>query len=73
MNGVRRLAWSCALALGLALAAMQQSRTRQAPEGANPLVVIASGASFGFLFTWVLAGSPVLVSKPKSPGLCANI
>jgi len=54
--------WSCALAVGLALAAMQQTRTLHAPAGANPLVVIASGASFGFLLTPVLAGSLVVVA-----------
>lgn len=54
--------WSCALAVGLALVAMQQTRTLHAPAGANPLVVIASGASFGFLLTPVLAGSLVVVA-----------
>ncbi|MNT49917.1 HPP family protein [compost metagenome] len=48
--------------MGLALAAMQQTRTLHAPAGANPLVVIASGASFGFLLTPVLAGSLVVVA-----------
>lgn len=54
--------WSCALAVGLALALMQQTRTLHAPAGANPLVVLASGATFGFLVTPVLLGSLVIVA-----------
>lgn len=53
--------WACALAVGLALAAMQQTRTLHAPAGANPLVVIVAGAPFSFLITPVLLGSIVIV------------
>ncbi|QBF28947.1 HPP family protein [Pseudomonas tructae] len=54
--------WSAALAVGLALAAMQQTRTLHAPAGANPLVVIASHAPLSFVVTPVLAGSLVIVA-----------
>ncbi|MHC6223522.1 HPP family protein [Pseudomonas sp. X10] len=54
--------WAAALAVGLALAAMQQTRTLHAPAGANPLVVIASHAPLSFVITPVLAGSLVIVA-----------
>ncbi|MBD9482051.1 HPP family protein [Pseudomonas sp. PDM14] len=54
--------WAGALAVGLALAAMQQTRTLHAPAGANPLVVLAAGAPLSFLFTPVLLGSIVIVA-----------
>lgn len=54
--------WAGALAVGLALAAMQQTRTLHAPAGANPLVVLTTGASIDFLVTPVLAGSIVIVA-----------
>lgn len=54
--------WSAALAVGLALATMQQTRTLHAPAGANPLVVIASHAPLSFVITPVLAGSLVIVA-----------
>ncbi|MGH8379885.1 HPP family protein [Pseudomonas sp.] len=54
--------WSTALAVGLALAAMQQTRTLHAPAGANPLVVIASHAPLSFVVAPVLAGSLVIVA-----------
>ncbi|MQT29364.1 HPP family protein [Pseudomonas helleri] len=60
--------WACALAVGLALVAMQQTRTVHAPAGANPLVVITAGAPWSFLLTPVLAGSLVVVIT----ALCLN-
>jgi CBS-domain-containing membrane protein len=54
--------WAGAIAVGLALAVMQQTRTLHAPAGANPLVVISAGASFSFLLTPVLIGSLVIVA-----------
>ena len=54
--------WAGALAVGLALAVMQQTRTLHAPAGANPLVVLAAGASVDFLLTPVLTGSLVIVA-----------
>ena len=53
--------WACALAVGLALVAMQQTRTVHAPAGANPIVVLMTGAPLSFLLTPVLAGSIVIV------------
>lgn len=53
--------WAAALAVGLALAAMQQTRTVHAPAGANPLVVMAVHPGPAFLLTPVLLGSLVIV------------
>jgi len=49
--------WAAAMAVGLALALMQLTRTVHAPAGADPLVVLAAHAPFQFLLTPVLAGS----------------
>lgn len=49
------------VAVGLALALMQLSRTVHAPAGADPLVVLASHAGADFLLTPVLAGSVLIV------------
>jgi CBS-domain-containing membrane protein len=54
--------WSMALAVPTAIAAMQLTRTVHAPAGANPLLIIASGADWDFLITPVLAGSLLLVA-----------
>ena len=53
--------WSAGLAVGLALAAMQLSRTVHAPAGADPLVLMAGQASLDVLLTPVLAGSLAIV------------
>ncbi|GAB7529533.1 HPP family protein [Pseudomonas sp. 3A(2025)] len=51
------------LAVGLAIALMQLTRTLHAPAGANPLVIMtASAVGWDFLLTPVLAGSVILVS-----------
>ncbi len=52
---------ACALGVGLALAAMQVTRTVHAPAGADPLLVIAAHAPVSFLFSPVLVGSLVIV------------
>lgn len=52
---------SMAVATGLALGAMQVLRVVHPPAGANPMVVIASGAHADFLLTPVLAGSLTIV------------
>lgn len=49
--------WSIALAVGLAILMMQLTDTLHPPAGANPLVVMLTGASWSFLFTPVLLGS----------------
>jgi len=50
-----------ALGVGLALAAMQLTRTVHAPAGADPLIVIAAHAPLSYLLSPVLAGSLVIV------------
>jgi len=52
---------ACALGVGLALAAMQLTRTVHAPAGADPLVVIMAHAPVSYLVSPVLAGSLVIV------------
>jgi CBS-domain-containing membrane protein len=54
--------WVGAVAVGLALALMQITRTLHAPAGANPLLVLAAHAPLSFLFTPVLTGSIVIVA-----------
>jgi CBS-domain-containing membrane protein len=51
------------LAVGLAIGAMQLTRTLHAPAGADPLVVLALGPTvpWSFLITPVLAGATLLV------------
>jgi CBS-domain-containing membrane protein len=49
--------WQMALAVGLAIAGMQLTRTVHPPAGADPLVImLAGGASAQFLIVPVLAG-----------------
>lgn len=52
---------AAACSVGLALAAMQITRTLHAPAGADPLVVIAAHTSIGYLVSPVLLGSLVIV------------
>ena len=54
-------AFACGLAVGLAIAAMQISKTLHPPAGADPLVVILTGAGWRFLFTPMLTGTVLLV------------
>lgn len=50
--------WQMAVAVGLAIAAMQLTRTVHPPAGADPLVImLAGGASIQFLLVPVLAGA----------------
>lgn len=53
--------YSMALGVGLAIAIMQLTKTTHPPAGADPLVIIASGASWNFIINPVLSGSIVLV------------
>nr|WP_231571255.1 HPP family protein [Paenibacillus sp. VKM B-2647] len=55
-------AWSMALAVGLAIAAMQLTRTVHPPAGADPLLVMLSGAGWSFLLAPVVAGSVLIVA-----------
>ncbi|MGG4774930.1 HPP family protein [Paenalcaligenes sp. Me52] len=52
---------AAALSVGLALAAMQLTRTVHAPAGADPLIVIAAHTSISYLISPVLLGSLVIV------------
>ncbi|NEW09200.1 HPP family protein [Paenibacillus sp. SYP-B3998] len=54
-------AWSMALAVGAAITLMQLTRTLHPPAGADPLLVMLTGAKWSFLFTPVLLGALVLV------------
>ncbi len=49
------------LGVGLAIAAMSLTRTLHPPAGADPIVVIMTGASWPFLFVPVLVGALVVV------------
>ena len=53
--------WSQALAVGLSIFAMQQTRTVHAPAGATPLVIIASEPSWSFMLFPVVTGAWFLV------------
>ncbi|RXT03638.1 HPP family protein [Ammoniphilus sp. CFH 90114] len=53
--------WVLALGVGLAIGAMIVTRTTHPPAGADPIVVILAGSSWGFLFTPVLLGSIIIV------------
>ncbi|MEW9701217.1 HPP family protein [Paenibacillus sp. SI8] len=54
-------AWSLALAVGSAIALMQLTRTLHPPAGADPLLVMLTGAKWSFLFTPVLLGAVLLM------------
>lgn len=53
---------SFALAVGLAIAAMQATGTLHPPAGADPIVALIAGASWQFLLTPILAGTIVIVA-----------
>lgn len=65
---------ACAFGVGLALAAMQITRTVHAPAGADPLIVIVAHAPVSYLISPVLVGSLVIVltawavNNLRSPG-----
>jgi CBS-domain-containing membrane protein len=50
-----------ALAVGLAIAAMQLTGTLHPPAGADPIVVLLAGAGWPFLLTPILAGTVSIV------------
>jgi CBS-domain-containing membrane protein len=54
-------AWSLALAVGAAITLMQLTRTLHPPAGADPLLVMLTGAGWGFLLTPVLLGAALFV------------
>jgi CBS-domain-containing membrane protein len=52
--------WSVALAVGLAIAMMVFTKTTHPPAGANPIIIITSGAAWHFLLFPVLTGAVAL-------------
>lgn len=53
--------WSVGLGVGLAIGAMLLTKTTHPPAGADPIVVIMSGAKLSFLIHPILLGSIVIV------------
>ncbi|EMA6343466.1 HPP family protein [Bacillus cytotoxicus] len=53
--------WALALAVGLAIFGMMITKTTHPPAGADPIVVIAGGYSWNYLFSPVLIGSMIIV------------
>ena len=53
--------WSVALAVALALALMQATRTVHPPAGSNPVIVMLAQPAWSFLLTPTLAGAAILV------------
>lgn len=53
--------YSLAIGVGLAIFIMQLTQTTHPPAGADPLVIILTGASWKFLINPVLSGSLILV------------
>lgn len=52
--------WAAGIAVATAIAAMQATGTVHPPAGANPLLVLVTGAGWDFLATPVIAGASVL-------------
>jgi CBS-domain-containing membrane protein len=52
--------WAAALAVGLAIAAMQFTRTFHPPAGIDPLLVVVNNMPWGFLLVPVAAGAVLL-------------
>ncbi|KJY73385.1 HPP family protein [Vibrio coralliilyticus] len=59
-----------ALATGVAVTAMLISRTTHPPAGANPIVIMVSGQSWGFLITPVLLGAILMVAIAQGCRWC---
>ncbi len=53
--------WGMALAVATAIGCMQFTKTVHPPAGADPLIVMTTGASWKFLVTPALAGAIILV------------
>jgi CBS-domain-containing membrane protein len=54
--------WAAALAVGLAILAMQTSGTFHPPAGIDPLLVVANGLSWSYLATPVAVGAVLLAA-----------
>lgn len=59
-----------ALATGIAVSAMLMTKTTHPPAGANPLLIMLSGQSWGFLITPVLLGAVLIVLVGKGMQMC---
>src|SRR5438132_2009626 len=55
-------AWAAAIAVGLAILAMYLTGTFHPPAGIDPLLVVANGLPWSFLFAPVLAGALLLTA-----------
>lgn len=53
--------WSIALSVGTAIALMMATRTVHPPAGSNPVIVMLTAPSWGFLITPTLLGALTLV------------
>ncbi|KJY81935.1 HPP family protein [Vibrio galatheae] len=58
-----------ALATGISVSLMLLTKTTHPPAGANPLLIMLSGQSWGFLITPVLIGAVIIVLVGKSVGI----
>ncbi|MDV5168087.1 HPP family protein [Photobacterium rosenbergii] len=54
-------AMTLAIATGAGVSAMLMTKTTHPPAGANPILIMLSGQSWGFLFTPVLVGAVMIV------------
>lgn len=59
-----------ALATGIAVSAMLMTKTTHPPAGANPLLIMLTGQSWGFLITPVLSGAVLIVLVGKGMQMC---
>ena len=57
---------SLAIATGMGVSTMMLTKTTHPPVGANPLLIMLSGQSWGFLVTPVLIGAITIVLLGKT-------
>jgi CBS-domain-containing membrane protein len=62
LNVLGSSSWSMALGVGLAIIGMHLCKVVHPPAGGDPILVMLSGASWGFLLTPVLVGSVILAA-----------
>jgi len=65
-------AWSMGLAVGLAVALMLVTKTTHPPAGANPILIMLTGQTWGFLLSPVATGTLfiVLIGVIYHRGIC---
>lgn len=54
-------AWSLGIAVGLAVMLMMLTKTVHPPAGANPLLIMLTGESWGFVITPVTLGAMMII------------